>query len=46
MSEAQDDRRVRLDLNNPEFQERLFALDKAERNRTLPLDHDSTYEGR
>lgn len=35
MSEAHDDRRVRLDLNNPEFQERLFALDKAERNRVL-----------
>jgi len=35
MSQAPDDRRVRLDLNNPEFQERLFALDKAERNRVL-----------
>lgn len=35
MSEAENERRVRLDLNNPEFQERLFALDKAERNRVL-----------
>ena len=35
MSEAQDDRRVRLDLNNPEFQERLFSLDKSERNRVI-----------
>jgi len=35
MSEAPDDRRVRLDLNNPEFQERLFTLDKTERNRVL-----------
>ncbi len=35
MSEAEGDPRVRLDLNNPEFQERLFALDKTERNRVL-----------
>lgn len=35
MSQAPDDRRVRLDLNNPEFQERLFTLDKAERNRVV-----------
>ncbi len=35
MSEAQDDPRVKLDLNNPEFQERLFSLDKNERNRVL-----------
>lgn len=35
MSEAQDERRVRLDLNNPEFQERLFSLDKNERNRVV-----------
>lgn len=35
MSEAPDDRRVRLDLNNPEFQESLFTLDKTERNRVL-----------
>lgn len=35
MSEAQDERRVRLDLNNPEFQERLFSQDKGERNRVI-----------
>ena len=36
MSEAQqDERRVGLDLNNPEFQERLFSLEKSERNRVI-----------
>lgn len=39
MSETQGDRRVRLDLNNPEFQERLFTLDKAERNRVVETLH-------
>lgn len=35
MARAQDEAQVRLDLNNPEFQERLLALDKGERNRVL-----------
>jgi len=45
MSEAQDERRVRLDLDNPEFQERLFSLDNNERNRvtdTLAKIHRMT----
>ncbi len=32
---TQDEAKVKLDLNNPEFQRRLLALDKSERNRVL-----------
>ena len=35
MTKEQDERRVKLDLNNPEFQDRLFSLDKTERNRVI-----------
>ena len=35
MSNGQDARRVKLDLNNPEFHESLFTLDKTERNRVI-----------
>ena len=35
MEKAHNEARVKLDLNNPEFQKRLLALDKSERNRVL-----------
>lgn len=35
MKKDQNKAPVKLDLNNPEFQKRLLALDKSERNRVL-----------
>ena len=35
MSENQNEKRVRLDLNNEVFQENLLGLDKAESARVL-----------
>src|SRR3972149_1333897 len=35
MKKSQNAAQVRLDLNNPEFQKRLLALDKSERNGVL-----------
>ena len=35
MSNGQDERRVKLDLNNPEFQDLPFSIDKTERNRVI-----------
>ena len=46
MSSGQDERRVKLDLNSPEFQDTLFRLDKSERNRvieTLKKIHGMTW---
>lgn len=35
MTKALNEARVKLDLNNPEFQKRPLALDKNQRNRVL-----------